>query len=232
MKEMRASQSSQTQEPRGFTLFALYALSLIARLWTRTLRMDIDEKTLAVLHANRATVFTLWHNRLFTISEIYRRHRRNVGRQMYGLISSSKDGGLLAAFFRLMGIRAIRGSSRKGAVAALRSLVKVVAEGNDIGLTPDGPLGPCYTFHPGALLVMKRTDAAIVLFGFQFTRAWRMSSWDRIFIPYPFSRIFVTSFSFDSYDAFLKAVPSGVEPADFLKERLLEINPDECVTKA
>src|SRR5581483_5081500 len=52
-------------------------------------------------------VFLVWHNRLFVVAEIYRRFRGR--RPTYGLVSASRDGAWLAAFFSLMGLKAVRG---------------------------------------------------------------------------------------------------------------------------
>jgi lysophospholipid acyltransferase (LPLAT)-like uncharacterized protein len=53
------------------------------------------------------TAVVLWHNRLFLTPEIFRRYRSR--RRIHGLVSASKDGAWLAAFYRLIGIQPVRG---------------------------------------------------------------------------------------------------------------------------
>ena len=61
--------------------------------------------------------------------------------------------------------------------------------GHDIGITPDGPRGPMYEVKPGALVVTRRTNSPMLLIGAEFMWAKRLRSWDRIYIPWPFSRV-------------------------------------------
>ena len=217
---------NQAKQPQGWRVALLHLLACITKLWARTLRIKVDANAMSQLKAETPTIFILWHNRLFVISEIYRRFRRVPHRKMYGLISRSKDGGWLAFFFRLMGIHAIRGSSSKGAVQALRSLVGVAKAGHDIGITPDGPRGPSYKFQPGALLLLKKSEAKLVVFGFKIHHAKRLASWDRFYIPWPFSRIDVSAQAFEDYDALMQSLPKGQKPDAFLEAQLKAMNPD------
>ncbi|HYP15757.1 MAG TPA: hypothetical protein VEQ65_00990, partial [Opitutus sp.] len=50
-----------------------------------------------VSKCDEPVAFVLWHNRLFLAAEIHRRYRPH--RPLYALISASKDGALLTAFF-------------------------------------------------------------------------------------------------------------------------------------
>ena len=45
------------------------------------------------------------------------------------------------------GIRAVRGSRNKRGSQAIRDLAKVLADGNDVGVTPDGSRGPVYSYQ-------------------------------------------------------------------------------------
>jgi lysophospholipid acyltransferase (LPLAT)-like uncharacterized protein len=94
-------------------------------------------------------------------------------------------------------------------------------QGHDIGITPDGPRGPMYTVEPGVLVVTRRLHAPMVLMGAQFTRAWRLRSWDRFYIPVPFSRIIMHS-------AVLPARTSDRDKPgpEAVRAALLAVNPD------
>jgi lysophospholipid acyltransferase (LPLAT)-like uncharacterized protein len=131
-------------------------------------------------------VFVIWHNRLFMAADIYRRIR--PGRKLYALVSASRDGAWLAAFYDACGVSAVRGSSSRMAREAVKGLVDVVRSGNDAGISPDGPRGPRYEVKPGALVVARRAGAAVVLIGLDFESACRLASWDGFYLPMPFSR--------------------------------------------
>ena len=87
------------------------------------------------------------------------------------------------------GMRAARGSSSRLGRQAVSALLDVQRAGHDIGITPDGPRGPCYDFKPGAVIVPRRTGAPLLLVGGEFTAAVRLNSWDRFYLPLPFSRV-------------------------------------------
>jgi lysophospholipid acyltransferase (LPLAT)-like uncharacterized protein len=86
-------------------------------------------------------------------------------------------------------MRTVRGSSSNFGREAVTTLVTVLKAGNDIGITPDGPRGPVYEFKPGCLIVARRAHAPILLLSGEFTSAWRLKSWDRFYLPKPFSRV-------------------------------------------
>jgi len=160
----------------------------LLRLWGSTLRFEITPESLKNLtKADEAVAFVLWHNRLFLTPEVFRRYRK--GRPIYALVSASKDGAWLEALYSLVGMRCIRGSSSRFGREAVTALVSVLREGNDIGITPDGPRGPLYDFKAGCLIVARRAHAPVLLLGGEFTSAWQLKSWDRFYLPKPFSRI-------------------------------------------
>jgi lysophospholipid acyltransferase (LPLAT)-like uncharacterized protein len=161
----------------------------LVRVWGRTLRFDISPEEIAIYsRCDVPVAFVLWHNRLFLASEIHRRYRAQ--RPLYALISASKDGALLTAFFSMVGgLRAVRGSSSNFGREAASALVEAQRSGHDIGITPDGPRGPCYELKAGAVIVPRRTGAPVILVGGEFEAAWRLNSWDHFYLPKPFSRV-------------------------------------------
>jgi len=152
--------------------------ALVLRLWLATLR----------IRSNRSAI-VLWHDRLFVSGWVARRHFR---RPINALISTSKDGGWLVAFFRLMGLKAVRGSSSKRGAAALMTLTRVVRAGEHAGVTPDGPKGPARVCKTGVVALAKLTGRPIILMGLDYARCWRLRNWDRFALPLPFSRVDVT----------------------------------------
>jgi hypothetical protein len=158
------------------------------RLWGRSLRFDTAPEDLRnYTKHDEPVAIVLWHNRLFLAAEIVRRFR--VGRPAYALVSASQDGAWLTAFFSLVGLRTVRGSSSRLGREAANALVETLRAGLDIGVTPDGPRGPCYEMKPGGVIVARRTRAPMLLVGGEFKSAWRLRSWDRFYVPKPFSRV-------------------------------------------
>jgi lysophospholipid acyltransferase (LPLAT)-like uncharacterized protein len=185
---LQTGDSASINEVGGWRRAALWLLAAFVRAWGRTLRFEADAGTLGRLtKSDEPVVITLWHNRLFLSAEIFRRYRTR--RKVYGLVSASKDGAWLAAFYRMVGIVPVRGSSNNFGREAARALIEKMREGHDIGITPDGPRGPIYTVEAGVLVVARRMNAPMVLLGAEFGPAIRLKSWDRFAIPWPFTRI-------------------------------------------
>ncbi len=214
------SRKSEIHGLRGWRRLALWPLGMLMRVWGRSLHLEASPETLRNLRkVDEPVAFTLWHNRLFITAEIFRRYRQ--GRPIYGLVSPSKDGAWLEAFFSLIGIRAVRGSSHKLGREAVTALVEVMRAGHDIGITPDGPRGPIYEFKAGGLIVTRRVQAPLLLMGCAYESSWQLRSWDRFHLPRPFSRVHV----------YCEEVPGATlgdreASAMALQARLLAMNPD------
>ena len=180
---------SQVQHISGWRRLVMWPFGLLVRTWIATLRLDETPQDVAnFTKCDQPVAMVLWHNRLFLAALIYRRYRR--GRPMYALVSASKDGAWLDAFFSLIGLRTVRGSSHRLGREAATALVEVLRDGKDVGITPDGPKGPIYEVKPGALIVTRRTKTPILLIGAEFASAWRLrKAWDKFYLPKPFSRV-------------------------------------------
>ncbi len=214
--------TSSINEVTGWKYAVLWLLAAMLRVWGRTLRFDADAATHERLaFANQPAALVIWHNRLFVSAEYFRRYRKK--RSVYALVSASKDGAWLAAFYRLIGLIPVRGSSSNFGREAGKALIEVMRAGHDIGITPDGPRGPMYVVEPGVLVVTRRNNAPMVLVGVEFTRAWRLKSWDRFYIPFPFSRVIMRCTILPP-----KRADGEKLSADDVRAALMAISPDRA----
>lgn len=116
-------------------------------------------------------------------------HRPGPGRpSLVGLASLSGDGEIVATALGALGYPVVRGSSSRGSVAALRALIATLAAGASPALAVDGPRGPAGRAHPGAEALAKRLNVPVV-WGRIEAPGFRLRSWDRTLIPYPFARV-------------------------------------------
>ncbi len=159
-------------------------VALFLRLWLATLRFrcNVDR----IDDSAGPTVLLLWHDKLFVSSWIANRY---FDRPVTALISTSKDGAWLVAFFKFMGITAVRGSSNRRGAAALITLTRSMRGGSHAGITPDGPKGPALEFKSGAVSLARLTKCPFVIMGIRYHACWRMRSWDRFALPVPFSKV-------------------------------------------
>ncbi len=111
------------------------------------------------------------------------------------MVSQSADGQLLMPGFRVLGIKAIRGSNRgrggsKGGRAALDQLVVHVGGGSPAYLAVDGPRGPRNHVRKGIAVLSRESGAAVLNVIMVPNRRWILTrAWDRLQIPKPFCRI-------------------------------------------
>ena len=202
------------------TLLAVFALLL--RMWGRTLRFHFKEDVKAVLEGGSPpSVVIFWHNRLFAAPIFYHRYFRN--RRLASLISASSDGAWLAGFVKKLGMRPVRGSRYQRGTQAVRDLIHALRDGYDVAVSPDGSRGPVYDMKAGAVTVALKTGAPILLVSFNHSGAWRLKTWDRFFIPHPFSRVQVSIDTVEQ-DTFLSEDPK--EAAAMLKLRMDAITED------
>ena len=157
------------------------------RLWLATLRFRCNVERID--DSEGPVVLLLWHDKLFVSSWIANRY---FTRPVTALISTSKDGAWLVAFFKFMGITAVRGSSNRRGAAALITLTRSMRAGSHAGITPDGPKGPALEFKSGAVSLARLTHSPFVVMGIRYHSCWRMQSWDHFALPVPFSRVEVT----------------------------------------
>ena len=137
----------------------------------------------AVRARHEPFIFAFWHGHMLPLLWAHRGERVAV------VISSHRDGEIVARIAERLGHRTIRGSSSRGAARALLGIVRELEAGAEVAVTPDGPRGPARKFAGGALVAAQRAHAPIVGIGVSASRAWRLKSWDRFMIPKPFSRV-------------------------------------------
>jgi lysophospholipid acyltransferase (LPLAT)-like uncharacterized protein len=104
------------------------------------------------------------------------------------LISAHRDGRIIADAVAYFGVQTVTGSTRRGGMSALRTMVKALAAGDCIGITPDGPAGPAMVASAGIINVARLARAPIVPVTFAASRRRHMRSWDRMQAALPFSR--------------------------------------------
>jgi lysophospholipid acyltransferase (LPLAT)-like uncharacterized protein len=111
------------------------------------------------------------------------------GRRISVLVSQSRDGELIARTVGWLGIDCSRGSSSRGGIAGLRTLLRKAGEGWDLAFTPDGPRGPVREVQPGVILAAAASGLPIQPVALAATREKLLHSWDRFVVPLPLSTV-------------------------------------------
>jgi lysophospholipid acyltransferase (LPLAT)-like uncharacterized protein len=137
--------------------------------------------------ASEPAIGAVWHNRLLIFPIVLRRFVSH--RQGAALISASRDGAWIAALVNKVGFDVVRGSSSRQGVTAVLQMADVLASGKDVVIAPDGPRGPAYELGQGIIFLAQRSGAPIFPVNLEYSSAWRVKSWDRFFLPRPFSKV-------------------------------------------
>lgn len=155
--------------------------SWLVKSWFSTLssRISFDHPSVNPAIIETPTLYLFWHEMMLLPAFVYAHTRIPV------LVSQHRDGELIAQIVRMMGGQAVRGSTNRHGMTALRELMRRGQIGH-LAITPDGPRGPRRHVHVGSIFLASRAGMRIVPIGFAFGRNWRVRSWDRMALPVPF----------------------------------------------
>lgn len=135
------------------------------------------------LDKGKGFVTCFWHNKLFMGVFGWRFPQR-----FSMVISSHKDGRLIAETVKWFGIQWIVGSSSKGGSQVIRTAVRCLKRGEVVGITPDGPRGPRHKVQPGVISIAQLAQVDILPFSFDLTHKIILNTWDKFVVPLPFGR--------------------------------------------
>jgi len=127
-------------------------------------------------------ILSFWHARILMMPFAYKGWNGSM------LISEHRDGAYIANAVQLMGIESSRGSSTRGGARALLEMIKLARQGRALGITPDGPKGPREVVQPGTVQLAKKTGLPLRAVCYATKRHKRAKSWDRFYLPLPFTR--------------------------------------------
>lgn len=169
--------------------------TLVADGLHRTLTASYRTRFLAPSYARRRQageavrcVYATWHEMLWHgIGAV-----RDEG--VCVLVSTHRDGEMIARVVARQGFNLARGSSTRGGAQGLRDFLRVSRAHPDVDLcvTVDGPKGPRRELKPGVLFTAAMTGLPIVPLAVAVDHAWRLGTWDRLLIGKPFTRAIVT----------------------------------------
>ncbi len=125
-----------------------------------------------------------WHGDELVLISLAKRYR------IATITSTSKDGELMNQVLIWLGAVTSRGSSTRGAVGALKGLLKLMKKGHNASFAVDGPKGPLHRVKPGVFEVAKLLACPIFYAGvYTSEKKVFAKSWNKTFLPYPFAKI-------------------------------------------
>lgn len=160
-------------------------LTVLIRITGHTARVrHINKEVLKdVLKEYGSVIVATWHHNIYFSIWLLRKQ------DLTALISSSEDGEAIYDVFSHFGYQAVRGSTTRGGVPALKQLIKLLEQNTSVAITPDGPLGPPEKIQSGVVLLAKYSGVPIIPWHYEASQQWRLNSWDKHKIPKPFASI-------------------------------------------
>jgi len=158
-----------------------HAIYVIFLFLSRTIRWTfIGERYQA---GCKPYILSFWHARILMTPYAYQ------GWDGAMLISQHRDGGYITEASRLMGLKNVsRGSSTKSGARAFLKMIRMARKGHPLGITPDGPKGPAEIVQSGVVQLAKKSGLPLRAVCYATKRYWRVNSWDKFYIPKPFTR--------------------------------------------
>ena len=171
-------------------LAGLLGRYLAFALATTRWRLEGEEHLGAALDG-QPHIIAFWHERLPMMPMLWLMFRtmpRARPRRVHVLVSQHRDGRFIGAVIGRFNMEAVLGSSSRGGAAGLRLLLRLLANGDLVAVTPDGPRGPRRQAAPGIAHLAALSGAPVVPCAAQTSRRRTLRSWDRMVIPCPFGR--------------------------------------------
>lgn len=175
------------QKLKEFLIVQVIAIAHRLMLWSwRKKRGALPAEIQKRIDDKQPVVFAHLHQDDISLSAFF------IGVPVAVLVSHSKDGTLLASYFKKIGFQVARGSSSKGAASGFLELLRIVTEKKLSWVTfaMDGPRGPIGKSKNGVFKLAELLDAPVVPVVALASSRWTfVRSWSKSFIPKPFCKL-------------------------------------------
>jgi lysophospholipid acyltransferase (LPLAT)-like uncharacterized protein len=140
----------------------------------------------------RPVLCAFWHERLPLMSKLWLEALERVpatrGMRAHVLVSRHRDGRFIGDVIARFKLDTVYASTSRGGSTGLRMLLRLLAAGDTVAITPDGPRGPRRVAAPGVAQLAAMSGLPVLPCAARTTRARLLPSWDRMVFPLPFAR--------------------------------------------
>jgi len=163
----------------------------VIRALGRSMRIDTrgNEEVDRLYREGKRVIIAFWHARQLMMPLTYR------GTHAHILISQHQDGEIIARIVERFGFRAVRGSSTRGGVEALRELIRLGRSGVDLVVTPDGPNGPPHVVKMGVIQLARAAKLPIIPLAFSCSKSNIASEYASSPVAQPATQMRISSLS-------------------------------------
>ena len=162
-----------------------------------TTRWEVEraEQVTDIIDGGKGVIALVWHSRFMMLTSAWKKQYQLP----YVLISRSREGNIVTHASHFLGLKTIRGSTRKAAKGKIEAKAKggakasidiVTALENNgcIVVTPDGPRGPRQRLGDGPIRLAKLTGTPLMPCTFAIKNRKVFNTWDQLVLPLPFGK--------------------------------------------
>jgi lysophospholipid acyltransferase (LPLAT)-like uncharacterized protein len=136
--------------------------------------------------AGEPVIVAFWHERQAMMPMLWVLARRGGARPRVHILSSRhRDGRVISMAVRWFRLDVVYGSSSRGGPTSLRTLAALLAKGDHVAITPDGPRGPRRVAAPGVAQLASLAGVRVLPCAAQTSRRAVLKTWDRFIAPLP-----------------------------------------------
>ncbi len=138
---------------------------------------------------NQPCLLVTWHGEMLLMPFFFT-EQNTQNKQVKVIASPHGDGQIIASIIKKFpNSDIIYGSSHKNPIKTLLSAFCELKKGHDIAIALDGPKGPRHSVSNGVVALSQKFNTPIVTFNCKAKKYWQFKSWDKMFLPKPFSEI-------------------------------------------
>jgi hypothetical protein len=173
--------------------FAVWVLAFLLSLYLRFVyftkrKIFVGLEKIKEVDGKTSCIPTVWHSRSLITGLFYKKEFKH---KLVGIFSSHRDGRYIAKIYKALGLEAVYGSSTRNTYSAVRSALRVLKQDKSVGITPDGPQGPRYSFQNGVMYLAKMSGKPILPLVMSSSRVKLLNTWDRFMFLLPFGKMVV-----------------------------------------
>lgn len=169
-------------------------MAAYAKLLARTARVSIhgEHHLQRAISAGRPLLFAAWHGQSHLVYPLIRGWFDL--RRIVLMVVDDHRRHVLDSFARAIHVQPFPIGAAQDSIAGARNLLellRLLREGRDSYITPDGPDGPARVAKPGVAFLAARAGALVLPIGCYSAGALRLRRWDRYALPLLFARIHI-----------------------------------------
>ena len=132
----------------------------------------------------------VWHGRM--LYPIFYVIKQKI--KLWTIASPYKDGEIISQILKKWDFNIIKGSSNQNSKKVLQKMNQIFQSDPSaiIAITNDGPKGPRHIAKTGSLEIAQKYNAQMITITGDSNKKWIFNSWDRFYLPKPFSKIIIT----------------------------------------